>query len=99
MHRLTDISSRKKISYLSLINSDISHEEHTLVINEEQSCCRLKENIRVKDNLLDNIERDSLIKQVKRIGQNKKQTSKVKIEVWNLLKLWEGVITLFEVQK
>ena len=81
MHRKTDILSRKKKSYLSLINSDISHEEHTLVINEEQSCCRLKENIRVKDNLLDNIERDSLIKQVKRIGQNKKQTPKVKIEV------------------
>ena len=80
MHRKIDILSRKKKSYLSLINSDISHEEHTLVINEEQSCCRLKEN-RVKDNQLGNIERDSLIKQVKRIGQNKKQTPKVKIEV------------------
>ena len=51
------------------------------MINEEQSCCRLKENIRVKDNQLGNIERDSLIKQVKRIGQNKKQPPKVKIEV------------------
>ena len=33
---------------MALIDSDISHEEFTLVINEVQSFFRLKENIRVK---------------------------------------------------
>ena len=39
-----------------------------LVINGEQNCLRLKENISRKDRQLSDIERDKLIGHVKRIG-------------------------------
>ena len=49
-----------------LLDSVISHDEFNLVINEEQSHFKLKENIRVKDNQLRDIERDRLIEEGKR---------------------------------
>ena len=49
-----------------LLDSVISHDEFNLVINEEQNHFKLKENIRVKDNQLRDIERDRLIEEGKR---------------------------------
>ena len=53
------LNSIKKIYiYISkaLINSDISHDEFAVVINEEQIHFRLKENIRAKGNQLGDFE-------------------------------------------
>ena len=87
------MNSLEKISLKGLIDSDISHDEFKLVINEEQNYFMLREIIRAKDNQLSNIERDRLTEHNKRIGidetlrLNKIKSLKVKIEVQNLLKL------------
>ena len=99
------MNSIEKIISKALIDSDISHEELRLVIKEEQNYLRLKESIQKKDSQLDDIERDRLIEHGKRTGineklkQNERQSLKFKTEVWNLLKLQDNVIILFEVQK
>ena len=51
----------------ALNDSDISHEEFTLVINEEPNYHRLKEGIRIKDSQLDDIKKERLIELGKRI--------------------------------
>ena len=38
----------EKVKSKAMINSNISHEEFTLVVNEEQNYFRLKESIREK---------------------------------------------------
>ena len=87
------MNSLEKISLKGLIDSDISHDEFKLVINEEQNYFMLREIIRAKDNQLSNIERDRLTEHNKRIGidetlrLNEIKSLKVKIEVQNLLKL------------
>lgn len=43
-------SSIEKITSKEPIDFDITHDESTLVVNEEQSNFRLKENIKAKDN-------------------------------------------------
>ena len=99
------MNSIEKIISKALIDSDISHEELRLVIKEEQNYLRLKESIQKKDSQLGDIERDRLIEHGKRTGineklkQNERQSLKFKTEVWNLLKLQDNVIILFEVQK
>ena len=72
----------EKIISKALIDSDISHKEFTLVINEEQNYFGLKESMKAKENQLSYIEVYRLIEQVKRVGQNETQTG-----VQNLLKL------------
>ena len=62
----------EKITSKSQVDSDISHEVVTLVINEEQHYFRLKESIRAQDDHMGDIERDRLIDYSKRIGQNEK---------------------------
>lgn len=69
-----------------MIDSDISHEEFFLKINEEQHYFRPKESIRAKEDQLGNIERDTLIEQGKRIEidemqrQNERQSLKLKFK-------------------
>ena len=41
----------------ALINSDISHEEYTTIINEEEKCRRLKEDIRLMRRLRSDAEK------------------------------------------
>ena len=80
------LNSIEKIIFKALIDSDISQEEYTLVINEEQNYLRVEEIIRTKDSQLD-IERDTLIEHGKRIGineiikQNEGQILKYKTEI------------------
>ena len=84
------LNSIEKIISITIIDSDISHDEFTLVINEEQNYFRLKESKRAKDNQLGNIEPDRLTEQSKRIGmnkilkQNEGQSLKLKTAVQNL---------------
>ena len=68
----------KKIISKALIDYNISHEEITPVINEEQNYFRLKESIRAKDDQLSDIERDRLIEHGKRVGQNERLNKKTK---------------------
>ena len=51
----------------ALNDSDNSHEEFTLVINEEPNYHKLKEGIRIKDSQLGDIKKDRLIELDKRI--------------------------------
>ena len=60
------MNSKEKIKSEALIESDISHEEFTPVINEKQSYFMLKETIRAKYNQLSDIECDRLIKHDKK---------------------------------
>ena len=71
----------------ALNDSDISHEEFTLVINEEPNYHRLKEGIRIKDSQLDDIKKERLIELGKRIWiyeklkENETQNSKLKYKI------------------
>ena len=62
------LNSIEKVISKTPINSDISHDEFTLVIHKEKKYFMLKESLRAKDNQLDDIEQDNLIKQCKSIG-------------------------------
>lgn len=42
------VSGIEKVKSKAMINSNISHEEFTLVVNEEKNYFRLKESIREK---------------------------------------------------
>ena len=72
----------EKIISKALIDSDISHDEFTLAI-EEQNYFRLK-NITVKDNQLGNIKRGRLREEHgKGIRQNERHSLIVKTELWD----------------
>ena len=58
----------------------------------------MKNEITSDDQLVD-IEIDRLIEHSKMIGQNERQSLKHKTEVKNLLKLYDDVIILLEMQK
>ena len=51
------LNSTETILPKELIDSDTSHEEFTLVINEEQSYLKLKQSIRTKESQIGDIER------------------------------------------
>lgn len=74
MHRMNSLSAWIKLNIIektkskALIDTDINHDEFTLMINEEQIYFRLKENIRAKNNQLGAIEKGRLIEHDKRIG-------------------------------
>ena len=74
MHRKNSLSAWIKLNIIektkskALIDTDINHDEFTLMINEEQICFRLKENIRAKNNQLGAIEKGRLTEHCKRIG-------------------------------
>lgn len=68
IHRL-EAKQRKKMICKALIDSNISNQEFTLVINKEQNQFRLKESIRTKDDQLSDIEQDRFIEHVKELGR------------------------------
>ena len=69
------------------MDSDMSHEEFTLVINEKQNFLRLKESIKRKDSQLGDIKRDRLIQHGKNnkinelLKQNERPNLKLKTEI------------------
>ena len=65
----------------TLIDSDISRDKFTLVINEKQNYFRLKGSIRAKDNQLGDIEQNRLLEHGKRIWQNERQHLKLKTNI------------------
>ena len=77
-------NKRRKIAFLAssklntiektskgLIEFEVSHDEFTLVINEDQNYFRLKESIRPKEDYLGDIDRDRLTEHSKGIRINK----------------------------
>ena len=65
--KLSSIES--KISE-ALINSEISHEEFLIIINEEKKYRELKESIRMMNSQRSDVEKISLIEEGKKIGIN-----------------------------
>ena len=82
-----------KIIFYALIDSDISYNEFTLMINKEQSYFRLKESIGAKEDQVGVIIKDRLIEYDRKAGsneifkQNERQFPKLRTKVLNLLKL------------
>ena len=62
-------------------DADINLKEFTLVINKEQNDFRLKESIKGKDEQVSDIERDRLIGNGKKIGQNERVSLRLKTSV------------------
>ena len=54
----------------ALINSEISHEDFMIIINEEKSCRELKESIRMMNSQRSDAEKINLIEEGKKIGIN-----------------------------
>ena len=71
----------EKIISKTLIELDISHEEFTLMVNEQNNFFRPKESIREEKDHVDDIERDRLMEHGKMIGQNAKQCLNIKSKV------------------
>lgn len=71
----------ERIISIALIDSDVSHEEFTLVINKEQNYFRIKESIRAKDDQLTEVEWNKLIDHGKRIEKNQRISLKLKTDV------------------
>ena len=75
------MNSTEEIISKKLKDSDISHGEFTLMINEEQNYFRLKVSIRSPGNQVGGIERGRLIEHIKRISQTYRQSLKFKIKI------------------
>ena len=54
----------------ALINNEISHEDFTTILNEENKYQELKESIRMMNSQRSDVEKISLIKEGKKIGNN-----------------------------
>ena len=54
----------------ALINNEISHEDFTTILNEENKYQELKESIRMMNSQRSDVEKISLIKEGKKIGIN-----------------------------
>ena len=84
---LSKLNTIEKIMSKALMDSDMSHEEFTLVINEKQNFLRLKESIKRKGSQLGDIKRDRLIQHGKNNGisellkQNERPSLKLKTEI------------------
>ena len=84
---LSKLNTIEKIMSKALMDSDMSHEEFTLVINEKQNFLRLKESIKRKDSQLGDIKRDRLIQHGKNneinelLKQNERPNLKLKTEI------------------
>ena len=55
----------------ALIDSEISHEEYTTIINAEEKCRKMKEDIRTVKSQRSDAEKNKEIERGKRIGINK----------------------------
>ena len=75
------LNSIEHIISKALIDSDISHEEVKLMINEEQNWFRPKESIRANDVQLSDIERDRSIGNGKRVLQSERLGLQLKTNV------------------
>ena len=64
----------------ALINSNITHEEFTQVINGEQNDFSLKDNTWRKDDQLSDIEQDRLTEHGKSTGQNERLSLKLETD-------------------
>ena len=64
-----------------MIDSDISHEEFTVVINKEQNYFRLKESLKAKEVQLKDFEQDRSVEHDKRIRQHEGLSLKSKTDV------------------
>ena len=53
-----------------MINNEISHEDFMTILNEEKKYRELKESIRMVDSQRSDVEKISLIEEVKKIGIN-----------------------------
>ena len=53
-----------------MINNEISHEDLMTILNEEKKYRELKESIRMVDSQRSDVEKISLIEEVKKIGIN-----------------------------
>ena len=73
-------SIESKISE-ALINNEISHEDFMTILNEEKKYRELKESIRMMNSQRSDVEKISLIKEVKKIGVNEIIKSKKVIGV------------------
>ena len=84
---MSKLNTIEKIMSKALMDSDMSHEEFMLVINEKQNFLRLKETIKRKDSQLGDIKRDRLIQHGKNNGinellkQNERPSLKLKTEI------------------
>ena len=84
---LSKLNTIEKIMSKALMDSDMSHEKFTLVINEKQNFLRLKESIKRKDSQLGDIKRDRLIQHGKNneinelLKQNERPNLKLKTEI------------------
>lgn len=54
----------------ALIDSEVGHEDYTTIINEEEKCRRLKEDLRMMTSQRSNAQKNKLIEEVQRIGIN-----------------------------
>ena len=54
----------------ALINNEISHEDFTTILNEENKYQELKESIRMMNSQRSDVKKISLIKEAKKIGIN-----------------------------
>ena len=76
-HNKIVMLARRKLSKIetliswALIDSEISHEENTTIINEEEKYRRAKEDIRMMKSQISDPEKDKLIEEGKRIVINK----------------------------
>ena len=76
------LNSIENIVSEELVDSDINHDEFTLVINKVYNYFRLNKNIRTKDDQLGDIERDKFLKKARRKNWKKKRQSlKLKAQV------------------
>ena len=73
------MNSKEKIISMALVDSEISHDEFTLVLNEEQNYFLLKESNRATDKQLDDIEKYAFMKHSNRIGIGKINRMRVKV--------------------
>ena len=77
------LNSIENIISAELIDSDINHNEFTLVINKVYKYFRLNKN-RTKDDQLGDTERDKFLKRrAERIGKKKKKKKRERDKVWN----------------
>ena len=65
---------------MALINSNITHEEFTQVINGEQNDFSLKDNTWRKDDQQSDIEQDRLTEHGKSTGQNERLSLKLETD-------------------
>ena len=73
-------SIEKKVSE-ALINSEISHKDFMVIINEEKNYRELKESIRMMNSQISDAEKINLIEEGKKIGINEVINNNLKYQI------------------